>query len=214
MVVAILALLVSILLPSLSAAKEMAKVTKAMAELRGIANALECYAVENKQTYPPARTYCWTEKWRHFCQLPVELVKTGWLSAGDPSTGMSANMEDVFNPGYTYKYQKPGWGFHNDGPVPKCLWVPDDFPCDDPDADPETLAGQAYDNIWRPVDENGKTPLCPVRWVVWSMGPRYDPDIGMSPRAPVARCSWYHGIGTDGVIPCIQTTDGQIRMGL
>jgi len=212
-VVAVLALLVSILLPSLSSAKELAKVVRVRAELRGIATALECYAEEHERTYPPQRTYCESEKWEHFCELPIELVEGKWLPAGQPDTKMSANIEDIFNPGHTYKYKAPGWGFHNDGAVPKSVWVPDDFPNDDPDADPQTLAGTSYDNVWVPTDAAGKLISCPVSWVIWSVGPRYDPNIGVPPRAPVARCSWYRGFGTEGVITCVRAADGQMHKG-
>lgn len=207
-VIAIIALLTGILLPSLSAAKELAKAAKAIVELRGIGNVLELYAEENELAYPPARTYCQADQWKHSCQLPVELVHAKLLSSGITGTGMSADMEDVFNPGYTYKYQKPGLGMHNDAYVIKSVWVPDTFPNDLANDDPDTLAGKSYDNFWQPKDDNGNLVSSPVSWVVWSVGPGHDPEEGSPTHAPIPRCTWYKGRNTGGVIPLIKTAKG------
>ena len=198
-VIAIISLLTSILLPSLAAAKELAKISRVVMELRGIDTALELYAEENNETYPPTRTYCHADMWRRSCELPVELVEAGLLPEF---------MEDIFNPLYTYKYKKPGVGMHNDSSVIKSLWIPDAFPNDDAGADASTLEGKSYNNTWQPTDTRGKVIPCPVRWVIWSVGPGYNPNVGSPHRAPVPRCSWYKGRGGGGVIPLIKTTEG------
>ena len=53
-VVAIIALLVSILLPSLQRAKEQARITVCLANLRGLGVAFSQYVAENNGWYPPA----------------------------------------------------------------------------------------------------------------------------------------------------------------
>jgi len=54
-VIGIIALLISILLPSLSAARRQAVALKCEASLREIGNAALMYAGENKQFFPPAK---------------------------------------------------------------------------------------------------------------------------------------------------------------
>lgn len=207
-VVAIMSLLLAMLLPGLAAARERAAVIKTIAELRQIVDALEGYGGENHGRFPPQRTYCDTEKLHHWCDLPVELVDGRWLPRPAPGTLLSTVMEDVFNPGHTYKYVAPGWGYHNNGAVLKTLWVPDDFPRDDPGADGDTLAGDVYDDVTRPIGDNGEVIRSPVSWVVYSVGPRYDENERLPKRFPVARRSWYKGFGTRGVIPWIKDRDG------
>lgn len=56
-VVAIIALLISILLPSLSQAREQAKATKCAANLSGVGKAFQIYLGENRSVYPLAYYY-------------------------------------------------------------------------------------------------------------------------------------------------------------
>ncbi len=158
----------------------------------------------------PGGTYCDSGKAEEWCDLPIELVKDQWLPGGSPDGRLSSAVEDEFNPDHTYKYMAPGWGYHNGGVVPKSLWVPDAFPRDDPAADPNTLPGCVYDNVSLPYAGKGVKPEpSPVVWVIWSLGPRYDPREGSPPHAPVPRCTWYHGLGTKGVIPRIGPLKGE-----
>lgn len=209
-VVAIVSLLVALVVPLTGSSREQARVIKVCAELRNIGVALEGYAHGYRGRVPPGRTYCEVGKAEEWCDLPSELVQQRWLPAGSPDGRLSSLMEDEFNPGHTYKYMAPGWGYHNGGVVPKGLWVPDVFPNDDPTADFAELHGCVYDNVTRPASPGGgRVKSSPVQWAIWSLGPRYDPQEGSPPGAPVARCSWYRGPGTRGVIPRIGPADGE-----
>ena len=191
-VVAILAVLASLLLPALARAKEKAKVVKVHAELYGVGLALEMYGDDHDGQLPPVRVDCNSDLSSHWCQFPIELAEEGYLPRGD-QPGMAANMEDVFNRGHTYKYATPGPQILNDSPGGDYkLWVPDDFPlC-------TTNAGRYYST----------RTASPVRWVVWSMGPRPTSDKSQDSRAPIANRSWYRRAGDGGVIARMATRDG------
>jgi len=191
-VIAIIALLATMVLPTLSRAKEKAKVTKVHVELNGVGLALEMYSEDNAAKLPPVRVNCNTDLATHWCQFPVELVEQHYLGAGS-KPGMAANMEDVFNPNHTYKYAAPGPQLLNGAPGGNYqLWVPDDLPnC-------ASTNGQYYST----------QKDSPVRWVIWSMGPRPDSAESQDDHAPMARQSWYRRTGGGGVIARFQTRAG------
>ncbi|HNQ88499.1 MAG TPA: prepilin-type N-terminal cleavage/methylation domain-containing protein [Verrucomicrobiota bacterium] len=191
-VTAVIASLASLLLPALARAREKAKVAKVHAELYGVGLALEMYADDHDGQLPPVRVDCNTDLSAHWCQFPVELAQGGYLPRGD-KPGMAANMEDVFNPGHTYKYAAPGPQILNDSPGGNFrLWVPDDFPeCTARD-------GRYYSNR---ADS-------PARWVLWSLGPRPDSEKTQDSHAPMASRSWYRRSGDGGVIARMATRDG------
>ncbi len=191
-VVAIVAILASLLLPALARAKEKAKVAKAHAELYGVGLALEMYADDHDGQLPPVRVNCNSDLSTHWCQFPIELAEQGYL-AGGSKPGMAVNMEDVFNPGHTYKYATPGPQLLNDSPSGNYkLWVPNDFPeCD-------AKSGQYFSS----------RSESPARWVLWSMGPRPQSDKTQDSRAPIANRSWYRRAGDGGVIARLATREG------
>lgn len=192
LVIAIIAILASLLLPALARAKEKAKVVKVHAELYGVGLALEMYSDDHEGQLPPVRVNCNTDLSTHWCQFPIELAQEGYLARGD-KPGMAANMEDVFNPGHTYKYAAPGPQILNDSPGGNYkLWVPDDFP------ECATNAGHYYSTR---ADS-------PVRWVLWSLGPRPDSDKTQDSHAPIANRSWYRRSGDGGVIARMATKEG------
>lgn len=191
-VIAIIGILASLLLPVLARAKEKAKVMKVHAELYAVGLALEMYADDHNGQLPPVRVNCNSDLSTHWCQFPVELVQEGYLPYGS-KPGMAANMEDVFNPGHTYKYATPGPQILNDSPGGNFkLWAPDDFPfC-------ASTNGKYYSS----------KAESPVRWVLWSLGPRPESDKTQNSKAPVANLSWYQRAGDGGVIARMATRDG------
>lgn len=191
-VVAIIASLAGLLLPALARAKEKAKVAKVHAELYGVGLALEMYSDDHGGQLPPVRANCNSDLATHWCQFPLELASEGYLPRSD-KPGLDAYVVDPFNPGHTYKYATPGPQLLNDSPAGNCkLWVPDDFPvCAAP-------AGRYYSDR---ADS-------PVRWVLWSLGPRPESDKAQDSHAPIASRSWYRRAGDVGVIARMATQDG------
>ena len=183
-VIAILALLASLLSPTLSRAKEKAKVAKVHAELFGIGMALHMYADDHAGKVPPVRENCNTDLQDHWCQLPVELAELRYLPRSDAG-GREANLEDPFDLGHTYKYAAPGPLLLNGEPAGEyALWVPTNFP------NLKSDFGKLYS---KPVES-------PVRWVVWSLGPRPKSARSQSSHAPMSELTWYRKAGGDGVI--------------
>ena len=192
-VVAILSLLMGLLLPSMSAAREMARATKAHAELSGLGTALEMYGLDEGGRYPPVRVNCNTDLRDHWCQLPVELAAGRYLPAGPPDGGLAAAVEDEFSRGHTYKYAAPGPGLLNGAAgYDHEMWVPDDFPkC-------RSEAGRYW--------ADAKT--APVKWAVWSLGPRPDSPKSQSPYSPLDGRTWYTRTGDGGVLVRFATREG------
>ena len=124
--------------------------------------------------------------------LVGQYAQQHYLGAGT-KPGMAANMEDVFNPDHTYKYAAPGPQLLNNAPGGNYqLWVPDDVPnC-------ASTNGQYYSS----------QKDSPVRWVIWSMGPKPNSPESNDEHAPMARQSWYRRTGQGGVIARFQTRAG------
>jgi prepilin-type N-terminal cleavage/methylation domain-containing protein len=191
-VIAIIGILASLLLPALARAKEKAKVIKVHSELYGIGLALEMYAMDNEGLVPPVRVNCNSDLASHWCQLPVELANGGYLPKSSQG-GREANLEDPFNPGHTYKYAAPGPQFLNNDPVGNySIWVPDSYP------DLNGSTGKYYDN----------PKTSPIRWAVWSLGPKPTSKKSQSTRAPVSKQTWYMKTGDSGVIVRLATREG------
>jgi type II secretory pathway pseudopilin PulG len=183
-VMALVATLAGLLLPALARAKEKAKVVKVHAELYQLGLALQMYADDHDNQVPPVRINCNSDAREHWCQLPVELAKEGYL-ARRPQVGREADLEDPFDPGHTYKYAAPGPQLLNGDLVGNyALWVPTNFP---------SLDGDGGKHYGHPADS-------PVRWVVWSLGPRPRSAKSQSSRAPMSARTWYQHAGDEGVI--------------
>ena len=189
-VVAVIAILASLLLPALSLGKEKAKVTKAHAELFGIGMALDMYATDNGGNFPPVRVNCNTDLRLDWCELPVELANQGYLAHGP--AGMDADLQDVFNPDHTYKYAAPGPQLLNGTPTANYeLW------------EPTNLAAMSGGGRYFTDPK-----LSPIRWVVWSLGPQPDSPKSQDTYAPLNSESWYTHAGDTGVIARYAIRDG------
>ena len=192
-VIAILSLLMSILLPSLGAAREMAKAAKVHAELYGLGLALEMYGMDHEGKCPPVRVNCNSDLREHWCQLPAELAAGGYVPKGPPDGGLAAAVEDEFNPGHTYKYAAPGPGLLNGGPgYEHEMWVPDDFP-------------QCRSTTGRYC---GDVKTAPVKWAVWSLGPQPKSTKSGSPYSPLSGQTWYTHTRDTGVLVRFAVKDG------
>ena len=190
--IAIIALLAALLLPALSRGREKAKVAKVHAELYGIGLALHMYADDHAGRVPPVRQNCNTDLSDQWCQLPVELAEARYLPRSDAG-GREANLDDPFDPGHTYKYAAPGPLLLNgERAGDYALWVPTNFP---------NLRSDFGKFYTKPAE-------CPVRWVIWSLGPRPRSAKSQSSHAPMSELTWYRHGGGDGVIVRFATREG------
>ena len=191
--VTIIATVLGILLPGIGRARLQAKVVAVHGELRGIALALEAYALDHEGKYPPARVDCMLGA--HFYQLPYELADRGYLPKPPPDAFLSAGIEDRFHRGYTYKYRTVGTLIYNRTTVMEggaSLWVPDGFP------DHEQQQGQTYSNLKE----------SPVSWVLYSEGPGFDLERMKEKHYPVPRGTWYRPHTHQGVIVRLRLRNG------
>ena len=208
-VVGIMALLVAILLPSLSRARIRARVVQVHSDLRQVTTALDSYMLCHRDKLPPTRQSCGSNI---LYQLPIELADQKYLPHS-PDALKRSFLADVFNPGQTYRYRAPGPVWQNgtlwdqpDRPwAPRSqIWVPDDFPnC-------RSESGQYY----KLLPGEGK---CPVNYAVWSTGP--DPQSPKFPRIPdtdqvdenrlpLPRSCWLERTGDTGVITHFRSASG------
>jgi prepilin-type N-terminal cleavage/methylation domain-containing protein len=183
-VIAIIGILAALMLPVLARAKEKANVTRVHAELYGIAMALEMYATDNAGKVPPVRVNCNSDLAEHWCELPVELAEGHYLARSEKA-GCEANLEDVFNPNHTYKYDAPGPQLINgNSPGIRQMWVPTNAPLD------MSGGGKYFTN----------QITSPVKWVIWSLGPQLNSKKTLMTHSPLISDSWYHQTGDGGVI--------------
>jgi len=195
MVVAIIGLLLSLLLPSLSQARMRAKVVKAHAELRGITLAMDIYKNENNNKIPPTRFSC---NLRSQYDLPVELLP--YLPKGRKNDVDYVEMFDPFTPTETYKYRAPGPAIVNESTINEKgadLWIPDGFPG-------KELETGKYCN---------DPKISPVRYAVWSYGPDPNsPFFDIPGRLPVPKKYWLGAANRIGVIVHYEDSDDRITM--
>lgn len=205
-VVAIVAVLVSILLPALATGRTAARIVKAHAELRSIEIALQLYQDDNAGALPPTRFSC---AMRTAYELPMELASGMYLPRQDKYVQTAAGdgfvdavqMYDVFAPQETYKYRAVGPAIMNEftvlePPNGSSLWVPDDFP------NSRSTTGKYY----RVPRES------PVRFALWSVGP--DPKAAklqhIPGRLPLPQEYWCRGARDAGVITHFQSPLGRM----
>lgn len=207
-VIAVMGLLMGILLPAVSRAREQAKVTAVNAELRQIGIALEMYLDDNHK-FPPTHEDCATGKLTdHLYQLPKVLITSRYLPSQPKGEAMTTTMEDRFHLGHTYKYRSVGELIVNRNVIEKYasaqLWIPNNFPSKS-SIDPNGGRWRPDDNECDPHSGGNKHlfPLVsPVSWVVFSLGPNFSHDwldgalytdidpAGVN-RYPVSKELWY-----------------------
>lgn len=191
-VTAILSILSGLLLPALAGAKEKAMIARVHGELAGLGLALEMYSQDNEGALPPTRINCNSDLARHWCEFPEELARSRYIPTSEKA-GMKGCMEDPFNRGHTYKYAAPGPCLLNgsEGGLYK-LWVPADFPHG------KSQEGAYFNN----------SKASPIRWVIWSMGPKPQGERAQHVHAPLATDSWYKGRTQGGVLMRAATREG------
>ena len=200
-VIAIIALLMGILTPVLGRAREMVKIVVVNGELYGIGVALEAYAMDNENRYPPTRVDCnpWARK--HAYALPQELVGQGYLPKGEIGKVRFARIEDRFNKGCAYKYIAVGPKYDYLG-APfgnQHLYIPDGFP------------GCEKENLIKYKDFR----ISPVTWVLFSLGPEYDRQdvekwqFPLRKGFPVSKQFWYSANSRKGIITRMRLKKGQ-----
>jgi len=194
-VISVIGLLMGILMPVLSRAREQAKITAVNAELRQIGIALEMYYDDN-QKFPPTQEDCISSSLNdHLYQLPKALITGHYLPSKPKTEAMSTIMEDRYNRGHTYKYKGVGEVIKNTNLIHKYiraeLWIPDNFPA--------SSSINTDEGTWYPNDDCQHQLLSPVTWVVFSLGPRFTEEwlegkLGEgkdSKRFPVPKELWY-----------------------
>jgi len=183
-VIAIIGILAALLLPALARAKEKSKVARVHVELNALGLAFDMYSTDYGGKVPPVRNNCNTDLASHWCELPVELANERYLPHSNQG-GLEADLEDVFNPGHTYKYAAPGPQLLNGAPAGNySLWVPTNAPTD------MTGGGKYFTDA----------KSSPVRWVIWSLGPQPNSARSQNTYAPLTSDSWYCRTGAGGVI--------------
>lgn len=208
-IISIIGLLMGILIPSLSRAREQAKITAVNAELRQIGLALEIYFIDN-QKFPPTQEDCISGSLAdHLYQLPKVLATDRYLPSMPKTNPMSTIMEDRYNRGHTYKYRSLGEVIKDRNIIDKWikakLWIPDNFPV--------SSSINPNEGKWYP-NENCQYPLLsPVTWVVFSLGPRFsekwlEEKLGFENRYPVSKELWYTSKQRRGFIVRMRLKNG------
>jgi len=208
-VISIIGVLMAILIPSLSRAREQAKIVVVNAELRQISLALETYFNDN-QKFPPTQEDCISGKLTdHLYQLPQALVIGEYLPSMPRTEAMSTTMEDRFNRGHTYKYRSLGEVIKDRDIIDKWikakLWIPDNFPV--------SSSINPNEGKWYPNETCWHPSLSPVTWVVFSLGPDFseqwlEEKLGLENRYPVPKQLWYTSEQHRGFIVRMQLKNG------
>jgi len=191
-VIGVIGLLAGLMLPVIRHVAEKSKVVAVHSDLYQIGLALHVYADDHGGRVPPVRVNCNNDLRDHWCQLPPELAAGNYLPTGIEA-GREVAFFDRFNPGFTYKYAAPGPMLLNNEPIGNyALWIPTSFP------NLESTNGRYFET---PSDS-------PVKWVIWSVGPRPNSPKSTSKYAPMSSTTWYKRVGDSGVIIRYATRDG------
>lgn len=196
-VIGVIGLLLAVMAPSLSRAREQARVVAVNSDLYQIALCLEMYMDDNRGKHPPTRQDCFMGWEDH--QLPPELVEDGYLPSVSPTTEMTTRIEDRFHRGHTYKYWSVGQLYQNNRYMEKLrasLLIPAGFPANE---------GEPQQDI--EYDDPDKSP---VTWVIFSQGPKYDDWETLKVlNGPVPKRTWYSPSKRRGLIVRIRLRNGR-----
>jgi len=197
-VIAVIASLISVLVPALSKARLQTKIFRANFELYHIGLALETYAMNNNNKYPPTRADCDDRIKIHSYALPQELVQGDYLPGGRSGRIRFAMIKDEFNPSCAYKYISPGLSYNYSGsPFYQSLYVPAGYPAN--------ISGKPL-----PYNNKANTPLSPVSWVLFSIGLKYpqeELESGAFPIKngfPICKEFWYDAKTGRGILTRIK----------
>lgn len=193
-VVAIIAILAAIAVPNFLEAQTRAKVSRAKADLRSLATALEAYAVDNN-TYPfaesisasiwlppgggprqntTARPAGLTSPISYLTSIPVDAFAHSNVDVSGLPTGQPAPLY----------YEKAGFGFV-DGT--KLTNMPSQVPTDI--VGTNRIDGASTSNT--PVTDSRLTPR---RWVLYSLGPDLSPHaINTTDKSIISRSRYFIG---------------------
>jgi len=127
---------------------------------------------------------CNSDLMTHWCELPVELANEHYLPHGNQG-GLEADLEDLFNPGHTYKYAAPraGTAQWRSGAALSAMGAD------------ECATGHVRR---RQIFHRSKNQ--PVKWVIWSLGPQPNSKKTLMTYSPMTSDSWYRQTGGGGVI--------------
>ncbi|MDX2148892.1 MAG: prepilin-type N-terminal cleavage/methylation domain-containing protein [Planctomycetota bacterium] len=186
-VLAVVATLMALLIPSLGAARTSARLVVAHSDLRQIGLAIDLYSGDNKDQLPPTRSGC---AFRSAYEPPPELAVGEYLPSIDDAGIVRVLLKDPFTRG-SYRFRAPGAMIMNEvslftGAQGSKLFIPDDYPV-------SLNEPGAY--VFDPVRS-------PIRYAIWSMGPRPESrKLAENPgRAPVLRRFWMTGAHDDGIV--------------
>lgn len=194
-VAGLIALLLAVLLPALTAAKQRSKIVTVNVELNQIGLALEAYGLDHKGNYPPTRADCNQETRKHWWALPPELADLNYLAKGSEGLAVFSDIEDKFNRGCTYKYVAVGKRLDFSGtPTKQRLMVPQGFPNNSP-------SPAKYITYSDPVTS-------PVTWCLFSVGPKFDENDSIQDGFPVDTKFWYQPKKQRGIITRLRLKNG------
>ncbi len=192
-VLAVVALLASLLVPAALTARKMARISTAHADLRTLTVAMTIYRKDHDSQLPPTRLSCAS---RTAYELPVELI--GYVPGREENGLKKVHMPDPFSPEATYLYRAPGPGLLNEYTLVEdagTLWIPDEMDSYDPGP------GRYY--------RDPRTS--PIRYAFWSAGPDpADEKLDQPGRLPIPRWSWLRGSGDTGVITHFEGKYGNV----
>ena len=198
-VVAIIAMLLAILLPSLSKARAQAKLVIVNHDLYQIGLALETYEINNND-WPLVRPDCQAGA-DYIYSLPPELIKGGYLPGHKKGTLLFNDIEDKYYKGHAYRYLAVGPTINLYGKATSfkmSLKIPALFPSD----------------ANSPLKEYIERKESPVKWILFSLGPDYDIEslqrgFPFDKGFPMVKDFWYNPKTRKGLLMRVKMSSGR-----